>query len=171
MLPSACRVTVQAASRAPEPLDGWLAGSARRDAEHLRGAVGVQVKEHSQRDDLPLPGRQPHQRGHDRGIDYTAADPVSARQVREPARIGDRHFPAAAPPPGNVLIQRGADHPRRRRRMPADLPPRCARPGESLINKLLRRVRVTDAHQNRAEALIPGSAVELREVQPLGSHA
>ena len=55
--------------------------------------------------------------------------------------------------------------------MPADLPPRGARPGESLINKLLRRVTVTDAHQNGAEALIPGSAVELREVQPLGSHA
>ena len=32
-------------------------------------------------------------------------------------------------------------------------------------------VTVTDAHQNGAEALIPGSAVELREVQPLGSHA
>lgn len=60
--------------------------------------------------------------------------------------------------------------PRRRRRMPADLPPRCAGPRESLINKILCRVLITDAHQNRAEALIPGSAVELREVQPLGSH-
>jgi hypothetical protein len=70
----------------------------------------------------------------------------------------------------DIRIQRGADHPRRRRRMPADLPPRCAGPRESLINKILCRVLITDAHQNRAEALIPGSAVELREVRPLGSH-
>lgn len=77
---------------------------------------------------------------------------------------------ATAPPPRDIRIQRGADHPRRRRRIPADLPPRCAGPRESLINKILCRVLITDAHQNRAEALIPGSAVELREVQPLGSH-
>jgi hypothetical protein len=47
--------------------------------------------------------------------------------------------------------------------MPAHLPR-----GASL--SLLRGVQVADADQDRAQAIIPGLAVELREVQLLGSH-
>lgn len=41
---------------------------------------------------------------------------------------------------------------------------------ESLVNKILRRTQVTDAHQDSAQAIILRPAVELREVQSLGSH-
>jgi hypothetical protein len=54
--------------------------------------------------------------------------------------------------------------------MPADRAPRRKSTGEGLVNKILRHVPVTDADQDSAEAIIRGSAVELREVQPLGSH-
>jgi hypothetical protein len=53
--------------------------------------------------------------------------------------------------------------------MPADRAPGCTGPGECLGDKLLRRVLVADADHDGAEALIPGPAVELREVRSLGS--
>jgi len=59
----------------------------------------------------------------------------------------------------------------RRRRMLAGRPPRCPGPGEGLIHKILRQVPVADADQNGKQARILGRAVELREVQPVGSHA
>src|SRR4029077_4118800 len=100
---------------------------ARRDAEHPRGAVGVEVRH--------------------------------------------RDLPAAAPPPGDVRVQRGTYHPRPWCRMPADRAPRCPRPGKGLSHKLLRQVPVTDAHQHGEQALVLGRAVELREVQSLAHHA
>jgi hypothetical protein len=54
--------------------------------------------------------------------------------------------------------------------MPADGAPRCTGPGEGLVHKVLRRILIAHADQDGAEAVIPGSAVELREVQSLGSH-
>jgi hypothetical protein len=54
--------------------------------------------------------------------------------------------------------------------MPADRPPGRPGPGERLVHKLLRHILVTDADQDAAKALICGYAIELREVQPLGSH-
>ena len=44
-------------------------------------------------------------------------------------------------------------------------------PGESLGDKLLSAVLVTDDDQDRAQAVVPETPVELREVQALGSHA
>jgi hypothetical protein len=143
---------------------------AGRDAEHLRGSAGAQVQEHAQGDDLPLPGGKPHQGRHDRGVNQAVGGDLGRRRVCHQARVGHRDFPAVAPPPGDVRVQRGADHPRRRGRMPADGAPRRQGPGEGLVNKILRAVPVTDADQDSAQALIGGSAVELREVQPLGSH-
>ena len=96
--------------------------------------------------------------------------PLDRRQVRHRAGVGHRYLPAAAAPPGDVRVQRGAHHPRRRRRMPADRAPGRPGPGEGLGDKFLRRVLVTDADQDGEEALILGPAVELREVQSLGSH-
>ena len=49
--------------------------------------------------------------------------------------------------------------------------PGGAGPGEGLGDKLLRAVLVTDDDQDRAQAVVPGTPVELREVQALGSHA
>jgi len=69
-----------------------------------------------------------------------------------------------------MRVQRDTDHPRDWRRVSADGAPRCARPGEGLVNKILRRIQVTDAHQDSAQAIILGPAVELREVRSLGSH-
>ena len=52
--------------------------------------------------------------------------------------------------------------------MPADCAPRGKRAGERLVNKILRPVLVADADQHSAQAVISGSAVKLREIQPLG---
>jgi hypothetical protein len=91
-------------------------------------------------------------------------------RFRDHAGIWHRYLPAVAPPPGDMYVQRDTDHPRNRRRVFADGAPRCTRPGEGLVNKILRRIQVTDAHQDSAQAIILGLAIELREVQSLGSH-
>src|SRR5579859_8188995 len=91
--------------------------------------------------------------------------------VCQHARVGDRYFPAAAPPPGDVQVQRGAHHPRCGRRVPADGAPGGAGPGEGLSNKLLGAVLITDDDRDRAQAVVPETPVELGEVQALGSHA
>ena len=96
---------------------------------------------------------------------------LSRRPVCQHARVGDRYFPTAATPPGDVQVQRGAHHPRRGRRVPADGAPGGIRPGEGLGDKLLRAVLITDDDQDRAQAVVPGTPGELREVQALGSHA
>jgi len=62
-------------------------------------------------------------------------------------------------PPGDVRVQRGADDPRRRNRVPADRAPGRPRPGEGLGDKVLRRIPVTDAHQHGAETVVLGRAV------------
>ena len=142
-----------------------------RDAEHLRGAGGIQIEEQPQGDDLPLPAGKSQQRRHDLRIDGTVGGLAGGRQVRDRAGICQRHLPAAAAPPGDVRVQRGADHPRRRHRMPAHRAPGRPRSSEGLGNKLLRRVSVTDTHQDAAEAVILSRAVELRELHPFGSHA
>jgi hypothetical protein len=143
---------------------------AGRNAEHLRGAGGIQVQEQPQGDDLPLPGRKPHQGRHDRGINGAIGGGPGRSRARDHPRVWHRDLPAAPAPPGDVRVQRGTDHPRRRCRMPADGAPRSKGPGEGLVNKILRRVPVTDADQDSAEAIICGSSVEFREVQALGSH-
>ena len=144
---------------------------ARCDAERCRGAGGIQVEEQPQRHDLPLPFRQPQQRRHDPRIDRAVGRLAGRGPVREHAGVGQRHLPAVAPPPGHVRVQRGTDHPRRRRRMPADRAPARPRPGKGLGHQILRRVPVADAHQDGEQALIFGPAVELREVRSAGSHA
>ena len=103
-------------------------------------------------------------------MDSNRIGAIARRQVCNRAGVGHRYLPVAAPPPGDVRIQRGEDHPRQRRRMPADGAPRCTGPGEGLVHKVLRRVLIAHADQDGAEAVIPGSAVKLREVQSLGSH-
>src|SRR5580704_14514863 len=143
---------------------------ARRYAEHFRGAVGIQVEEQPQRDYLPLPGRQPDQRRHDPRIDGAVGGPADHERFRDHAGVWHRYLPAVAPPPGDMCVQRDTDHPRNWCRMSADVAPRCTRPGEGLVNKILRRIQVTDAHQYGAQAIILRPAVELREVQSLGSH-
>jgi hypothetical protein len=85
---------------------------ARRDAEHLCGVVGVEVKEQAQGNHLSLPGGQPQQRGHDPRIDRAAAAVGEGGQVRDRAGIGHWYLTAAAPPPRDVRVQRGAYHPR-----------------------------------------------------------
>lgn len=47
---------------------------------------------------------------------------------------------------------------------------RASSTGKSLVNKILRHVLITDAHQDSTKALISGPAIELREVAPLGAH-
>ena len=44
------------------------------------------------------------------------------------------------------------------------------RPGEGLVDKILCHIPVADVHQHGEQARILGLAVELREVQLLGSH-
>ena len=61
---------------------------ARRDAEHLRGPADVQVEEQPQRDNLPLPGRQPCQGRHDPRIDGIVGRAFGRAQVRHRAKIG-----------------------------------------------------------------------------------
>ena len=143
---------------------------ARRDAKHLRGAVGVKVQEKAQGNNLPLPGGQPHQCGHDSRIDGAVSAPIGCGWVRNRAGIGDRYLTAVAPPPGDIRIQRGTDHPRYRYRMPANCAPRGPCPGKGLGDKLLCRVPVTDTYQDGEEAFILGSVVELREVLSVGAH-
>ena len=91
-----------------------------------------------------------------------AFSPPEACLVQASARV--------APPPGDIRVQRGADHPRCRSRMPGNRPPRCPGPGNGFGHQILRPVLVTDTSQDSAKALIPGLPVELREVQLLGSH-
>ena len=62
---------------------------ARRDAEQLRRAGRIKVEEQAQGDNLPLPGRQPHQGRHDPGIDGAVRCPANRRHVRNQA--GVRH--------------------------------------------------------------------------------
>jgi hypothetical protein len=53
--------------------------------------------------------------------------------------------------------------------VPADGAPRREGAGERLVHQVLRRVLIADADNDSAQAVIRGSAVELREVQLLGS--
>jgi hypothetical protein len=46
--------------------------------------------------------------------------------------------------------------------------PGRSRASERLIHKILRHVLIAHADKHSAQAIIRGSAVELREVQPLG---
>ena len=46
----------------------------RRDTKRISGVAGIQVEEQAQRNDLPLPGRQPQQGRHDPRIDGAASD-------------------------------------------------------------------------------------------------
>lgn len=41
----------------------------RRDTEHFRGALGIEIKEQAQGNDLALAGGEPQQRGHDLRFD------------------------------------------------------------------------------------------------------
>src|SRR5262249_4956196 len=117
------------------------------------------------------PFRQPGQRHHDPRIDRAVERLADRGPVRDRAWVGERYLPATAPPPGHVRVQRGPDHPRRRRRMPADRAPARPRPGDGLGHQVLRGVPVADAPQDGEQALIFGPAVELREVRPVGFHA
>jgi hypothetical protein len=55
-------------------------------------------------------------------------------------------------------------------RVPADRRPGRPGPGEGLGHQVLRRVPVTDTHQDGEQALILDFAVEVGEVRSLGSH-
>src|SRR5215469_3987411 len=48
--------------------------------------------------------------------------------------------------------------------------PGCPRPGICLSHELLSQVPLTHAHEDRAQAVILGPAVEVREVESLVSH-
>jgi len=143
---------------------------AGRDAKNLSGVAGIEVQKQPQGNHLTLPGRQPHQGRHDAGIDRTAGWRRGSWKVRNRGRVWHQHLPAVAPPPGDIRVQRGADHPRCRSRMSANRPPRCPGAGEGFGHQILRPVLVTDTNQDNAKALIPGLPVELCEVQLLGSH-
>jgi hypothetical protein len=84
--------------------------------------------------------------------------------VRDEGEVSDRHLAATASPARYPGVQRRPHHPSRRGRMSADRRPRRPRPGEGLGNKVLRGVPVADTEQDGEQALILGSAVELREV-------
>ena len=96
--------------------------------------------------------------------------PGVSRQVRNQPGVRHRHLPAPPPPPRDVRVQRGADHPRCRRWMPADRPPRRPRTGKGLVHDVLRHVLVADTNQDRTQTSIPGPLVELGEVRSLVSH-
>ena len=55
--------------------------------------------------------------------------------------------------------------------MPAHRAPGRPGAGKGLGDKLLRRVLITDTDQDGEQAFILGTAVELREVRSLGTHA
>jgi hypothetical protein len=92
---------------------------------------------------LALASGQPPQRGHDLRINRVLGGCCGGRPVCQHARVRDRHLPAAAPP-GDVQVQRGAHHPRRRRRVPADGAPGGTSAGEGLGDKLPRAVPIAD---------------------------
>src|SRR5262249_59328418 len=103
-------------------------------------------------------------------IARAAGAPADRGQIRNRTRVWYRYLTPAPPPPGEVRVQRGADHPRPGRWMPADRAPRGPGARKGLCYKVLRRIPVTGTHHDREQAFILGSAVELREVQSLAPH-
>jgi hypothetical protein len=89
------------------------------------------------------------------GTRSVAVDHATAGRVHRAHGLAELDLAAAAVPGRDASVQRGANDPRPRRRMPADLPPGSPRAGECLIDQVFGPVQVTDAGQHGAQAIIP----------------
>jgi len=127
--------------------------------------VGVQVEEDAQHDHLALPGGQPPERGQHGGVQAGPGAPGCRGVV-----IGQRQLTCAAAPPRRPGIERGAHHPRPRRRMAADLPPGRPGPGDRLGDLILGEPHVAGAGGNRPQARIPARLEELGEPRLVMAH-
>jgi len=127
--------------------------------QHGGGGLGVQVEEHPQRDHLTLPGRQPPHLGQQRGIH----DRLRARR-RRCVVASQRHFPAAATPPGDTRVERGAHHPGARGWVLADGAPGHQGPDEALGDQVLGQMTVAHARQHGPQTGILAGLVEPGEL-------
>src|SRR5215469_4243830 len=84
--------------------------------------------------------------------------------------VSQGQFAPPPPPPRRPGVKRGAHYPRPRSWMAADLPPRHPGLGERLRHLVFGRLRAAGDRHHRAQAGLPASPEELRELRLYVTH-